>query len=127
MTLYRIFRDERGFTLIELVIILILIGLLAGIAIPRYVNLTEQARNAASRATLDSARAALALDFASDVAANQSYTIVLTGNITATLEDLMENTPRYPAGFSWVRVADGTDTSPGRVSAILNGVDVNTL
>lgn len=36
-----ILKDEQGFTLIELVIIIILVGVLAAIAIPKYVDLRE--------------------------------------------------------------------------------------
>ncbi|MFQ5840076.1 MAG: type IV pilin protein [Candidatus Methylomirabilales bacterium] len=123
-----ILRDQQGFTLIELVIILVLIGLLAGIAVPRYVNLTTQARNNAAKTTLDAARAALTLDFASDVTANQTHTqTITTGNITSTLEGLMENVPNYPSGFSWVTVSNGDNNAPAQVSAILDGTDVSTL
>lgn len=42
--LKRILRDQRGFTLIELVIVLAVIGLLIGIAIPVYQHVLESAR-----------------------------------------------------------------------------------
>lgn len=129
MTLYRIFRDERGFTLIELVIILILIGLLAGIAIPRYVNLTRQAREASAKALLESARAAATLAFASDVAGGAPHSLQEAdgGDITRTLEPLLDRTPRYPSGFGWDWEGDGTSNGPANISAILDGDDVNTL
>lgn len=121
-------RSQKGFTLIELVIIIVLLGLLAAVAIPRYIDLRTDARNAAAKGNLDAARAALTLDFASAVAKGQSYSLTITSsNITSTIEAMLDSTPKYPSGFAWVTVSNGTSTRPAKVSATLDGTDVTTL
>jgi MSHA pilin protein MshA len=51
-------RMDRGFTLIELVIVMAIVGLLAVVVLPRFVNLTGDARGARINGALGSARSA---------------------------------------------------------------------
>ena len=39
-------RDQRGFTLIEIIMVIVLLGIIAAIAIPKYIDLREEAANA---------------------------------------------------------------------------------
>lgn len=51
----------RGFTLIELVIVMVILGLLAAVVVPRYVNLAGDARAAKINGAAGSARSAAAI------------------------------------------------------------------
>jgi prepilin-type N-terminal cleavage/methylation domain-containing protein len=54
-------RNKSGFTLIELMIVVAIIGILAGIAIPQFANLVAKATEGRTKANLGTIRSALSI------------------------------------------------------------------
>jgi general secretion pathway protein G len=52
-------RAQRAFTLIELLLVLVILGILAGIVVPKFANRGEQARQVAARAQIGAFSTAL--------------------------------------------------------------------
>ena len=73
-------KRQQGFTLIELIAVIVILGVLAAVAIPRFVNLQD----AASQAAVDGAAGALASGSALNHAANIAKDAGLDGNLAVT-------------------------------------------
>ncbi len=54
-------KKEQGFTLIELMIVVAIIGILAALALPKFASLVEKSREAATKGNMNSMRSAVSI------------------------------------------------------------------
>ena len=59
---------KKGFTLIELVMVIVILGILAAVAVPKYFDLQAQAKTAAEKGVVGGVRAGITTYFAQNKA-----------------------------------------------------------
>jgi MSHA pilin protein MshA len=104
-----VLRSEGGFTLIELVIVIVILGILASVAIPRYEDMREQARVATLKGQLGSIRSAVAIQYARSALNNSAGFPTLNGTIFAD-----GSVPKEPVmNSNAVKTTAGVDNAGG--------------
>ncbi len=111
-------KTQGGFTLIELVIVIVILGILAAVAIPKYEDMREEARTAALKGQLGSIRSAVAIQYARNALSGSATFPALTGAIFAD-----GNVPKEPVDNSnAVKTTPGVDNSGGWVYNSATGI-----
>lgn len=87
-------RHQQGFTLIELIMVIVLLGILAAVAAPKFADLGTEAEEAAAAGIFAAAQSAAAINFAAN-RAGKTLTLITSG---ATLAGALDG--GAPEGWS---------------------------
>jgi len=83
--------NNKGFTLIELIMVIVILGILAAVAVPKFFDLTTEAKTKSKQAVMGNIRAGLQL-YAADQLVTNGVRAFPDGN-TILLADILDEVP----------------------------------
>jgi len=100
-------RDGAGFTLIELMIVVAIIGILAAIAIPKFADLIRKSNEGATKGNLGAIRSALSIYYGDMEGTYPNTPDALTTNAKYLSDVPKAKTPNYHADASTLSLNSG--------------------
>jgi MSHA pilin protein MshA len=102
-------KREQGFTLIEIIAVLIILGILAAVAIPKYIDMTQQAREKAAKGAIAEVRARYSQAYG-------KYLLVNNGTQPVTVSNILDDSNATSLGEDFSVSVSNTGTTNATIT-----------
>ena len=100
-------KTQTGFTLIELVLVIAILGILAAVAVPKFIDLSGEAQTAATSSTAGAIASASVMNFGKAEVGGTATTTTTCADLGTLLDG-----GALPTGYTWA--AGTTSLGAGR-------------